>query len=72
VKEYDELKQEAGKRTAVLRQQLYIAEKEQKDVREVLDRELCKKAQINRQQQGIMKAIADANIRLEKIDCYIK
>lgn len=72
VKEYDKLKQEAGKRTAVLRQQLYIAEKEQKDLQEILDKELCKKVQINGQQQGIKKAIADANMRLQKIDCYIK
>jgi hypothetical protein len=72
VKEYDKLKQEAGKRTAVLRQQLYTVEKEQKDLQEILDRELCKKVQINRQQQGIKKAIADANIRLQKIDSYIK
>jgi hypothetical protein len=72
VKEYDKLKQEAGKQTAVLRQQLYSAEKEQKDLQEVLNRELCKKVQINHQQQGIVKAIADANIRLEKIECFIK
>jgi hypothetical protein len=72
VKEYDELKQETRKQTAVLRQQLYVAEKGQKGLQEILDRELCKKVQINHQQQGIKKAIADANIRLQKIDCYIK
>jgi hypothetical protein len=72
VKEYDKLKQETGKHTATLRQQLYVAQKEQKDLQELLDREMCKKLQISRQKQGIGKAIADANTHLQKIDSYIK
>jgi hypothetical protein len=72
VKEYDKLKQETGKQTAVLRQQLYVAQKEQKELQELLDRETCKKVQITRQKQGISKAIADADTHLQKIDSYIK
>jgi hypothetical protein len=72
VKEYDKLKQETGKQTAAIRQQLYVAQKEQKDLQELLDREMCKKLQISRQKQGIGKAIADAKAHLQKIDSYIK
>jgi len=72
VKEYDKLKQETGKQTAALRQQLYVAQKEQKDLQELLEREMCTKLQISRQKQGIGKAIADANTHLQKIDSCIK
>lgn len=72
IKEYDELRQETGKQTAALRQQLYVAQKEQKDLQELLEREMCKKLPIICQQQGIGKAIADANTHLQKIDSYIK
>lgn len=72
VKEYDKLKQETGKQAAVLRRQLYDAEKEKKDLQDILDRELCKKVHISRQQQGIGKAIDNAILRLQKIDSYIR
>lgn len=72
VKEYDKLKQETGKQTAALRQQLYVAQKEQKDLQELLEREMCMKLQMSRQKEGIGKAIADANMQLQKIYSYIK
>jgi hypothetical protein len=49
-----------------------VAQKELEDLQELLDREMCKKLQISRQQQGIGKATADANTHMQKIDSYIK